>query len=57
METKILVKSLQEYRVELVKQTSKDIVELFDQYVANDKKISAVQLLKKYNIIKLHSST
>ena len=57
MESKMLVKSLQEYRVELVQQASEDIVELFDQYVLDDKKISAVKLLKKYNIIKLHSST
>lgn len=55
MESKMLVKSLQEYRVELVQQTSEDIVELFDQYVLDDKKISAVRLLKKYNIIKPHS--
>ena len=57
MKQKMLVKSLQEYRVELVKQTSKDVIELFDQYVASGKNISAIQLLKKYKIIKLHSST
>lgn len=51
MESKILVKSMREYRKELVLKAPESIVAQFDQHLKNDKKIAAIKILREQGII------
>jgi hypothetical protein len=51
MESKTLVKTMQEYREMLVLKAPKKIVEQFDHYVNNEQKVAAIKILREQGII------
>ena len=53
MSSKKEVKPLAEYRQTLVQKAPEESVQLFDRHCKEGKKIAAIQLLKKYGIVKI----
>lgn len=51
MASKTLIKSMQEYREELVLCAPEGIVMQFDQCLKNDEKIAAIKILREQGVV------